>query len=145
MVTGLKAMAQQVLGDKAPLWDAATLARKRYGISDLIDDLRDPRNAIEATAIIGRLHEQLGDFYFRSLGIWSASGKHIPRRLEKIDAALSTRWEEAFLDALGGQRNKLILLTEEVLRPHGGFLFDGYRQDAPPDWRLADFLTEGRI
>ncbi len=112
------------------------ISRKRYAISDLIDDLRDPRNAIEAAAIIGRLHEQLGDFYFRSLGMWSASGKHIPRRRKKLDAALSTRWEEAFLDAWSGQRSKLIQLTEEILHPHGGLLFDGYRQDAPGDWRI---------
>ena len=132
MSNELKAIAKQVLSDRPPLWDAETLSRKRYAISDLIDDLRDPRNAIEAAATIGRLHEQLGDFYFRSLGIWSASGKHIPRRLEKSDAA-----------ALDGQRNKLILLTEEVLHPHGGFLFEGYRQDAPRDWRLADLSHNG--
>lgn len=132
-----KAMAAQALSDKAPQWDAETLSRKRCAISDLIDDLRDPRNAIEAAAIIGRLHEQLGDFYFRSLGVWSASGKHITRRLEKIDTVLSTRWEEAFLDAWSGQRSKLIHLTEEILRPQGGLLFDGYRLEAPPHWRIC--------
>ncbi len=81
------------------------------------------------------LHEQLGDFYFRARGYWSASKKHIPRRLARVDPSLAARWEEAFLDAWRGERNKLLLLTEEILSPYGGFLFSGHRLDAPPDWR----------
>jgi hypothetical protein len=137
MVNELKAMAQKVLDGKTPPWDAQTLDTKRYRITDLVDDLRDPRNPIEAAATIGLLHEELGNFYFRAQGLWSASKKHIPRQLAKIEPALSVRWEEAFLDAWRGQRNKLIHLTEDILRPYGGFLFDGFRLNAPPDWRLS--------
>jgi len=110
----------------------------RYSITDLVDDLRDPRTTLESAATVGLLHEQLGDFYFRAQGCWSASNKHIPRRLAKIDPFLAVRWEEAFLDAWRGERNKLLLLTEEILSPYGGFLFSGHRQDAPPDWRCIE-------
>jgi predicted nucleotidyltransferase len=102
MASGLKAMAAEILTAKTPQWDAQTLAAKRYEITDLIDDLRAPRNAIEAAVTIGLLHEELGNFHFRAQGRWSASKKHIPRLLTKIDPALSVRWEEAFLDAWGG-------------------------------------------
>ena len=132
----LKAMAQDVLSSSGAKWDAQTLAAKRYGITDLVDDLRDPRSSLEAAVTIGSLHEQLGDFYFRAQGAWSASKKHIPRQLARTDPALAIRWEEAFTEAWQGRRDKLLHLAEEILRPYGGLLFDGYRLDAPPDWRL---------
>jgi hypothetical protein len=88
-----------------------------YAISDLVDDLRDPRSFIEAAAIIGALHEQLGDFYFRAQGLWSASKKQLPRRLAKINPTLFVRWEEAFLQAWRGQTKQVIELTEDILRP----------------------------
>jgi hypothetical protein len=135
MASELRAMAQNVLSSQATKWDTCTLEAKRYGITDLVDDLRDPHTTLEAAATIGLLHEQLGDFYFRARGFWSASKKHIPRRLARIDPSLATRWEEAFLDAWRAERNKLLLLTEEILSPYGGFLFSGYRLDAPPEWR----------
>lgn len=136
MASELKALAAQLLSGRPPQWQTETIDGKRYAISDLIDDLREPRNTLEAAATIGKLHDQLGNFYFRARGIWSASGKHIPRRLEQIDAELAMRWEKAFLDAFAGQRGGLISLSEEILRPYGGFLFDGYRQDAPREWRV---------
>jgi hypothetical protein len=137
MADELKALARHLLGGRPKAWDVATLTEKRYGITDLLEDLRDPRTPLEAAATIGRLHEQLGNFYFRAQGLWSASNKHIPRRLAEIDSVLAARWEEAFLDAWRGQRDDLLLLTEEILRPYGGLLFAGYRSDAPPEWRQA--------
>jgi Nucleotidyltransferase domain len=137
LASELRTMARNLLSSPATIWDTHTLNAKRYGITDLVDDLRDPRTTLEAAATIGLLHEQLGDFYFRAQGSWSASKKHIPRRLARIDPALAARWEEAFLDAWRGERNKLLLLTEEILSPYGGFLFSGHRLDAPPDWRRS--------
>lgn len=135
MANDLKAMAQAVLRRLPDPWDVFTLNQKRYRITDMVDDLRDPRNDIEAAATIGILHEELGNFYFRARGMWSASKKHIPRRLAAIDAALATRWSEAFLEAWSGRRENLILLAEEIMAPYGGFLFDGYRLNAPAAWR----------
>ena len=137
MADELKAMAQQLLNGRPAEWDASALDAKRYGITDLMDDLRHPRTPLEAAATIGLLHAQLGDFYFRAQRLWSASGKHIPRRLARTDPALATRWEEAFLNAWGGQHHKLFLLAEEILRPYGGFLFAGHRVDAPSEWRMS--------
>ena len=136
MAVELKTLANRVLSEGAPRWDARTLDAKRYSITDLINDLRDPRTPLESAATIGTLHEQLGDFYFRAQGLWSASDKHIPRWLAKTDPALAARWEAAFLDAQQGQHNKLFSLTAEILLPYGGLRSAGHRLDAPPDWRL---------
>ena len=131
----LKALAQEVMSGQPPHWDAKTLEAKRYRITGMVDDMRDARTDLEAAATIGLLHEELGNFYFRSKGLWSASNKQISRRLAAVDAALAARWKETFLDAWRGQRKTLILLAEEILAPYGGFLFEGYRLDAPAEWR----------
>lgn len=135
MASELRTLARNVLSSPTTKWDTHTLNVKRHGITDLVDDLRDPRTSLEAATTIGTLHEQLGDFYFRAQGSWPASKKHLPRRLARIDPALAARWEEAFPAAWRGERNKLLLLTEEILSPYGWFLFSGHRLDASPDWR----------
>ncbi len=133
----LKALAREVISGQPPPWDAQTLHAERYRITDLVNDLRDARTDLEAAATIGVLHEELGNFYFRSKGLWSASNKQIPRRLAAVDPALAVRWTETFLEAWCGQRETLILLVEEILTPYNGFLFEGYRLDASAEWRTA--------
>ncbi len=135
LVFRLKSLADQVLDEKPSEWSEETIYHQRYGLTDLIDDLRDPRNSLEAHIIIGSLHETLGNFYFRSQRIWSASRKHIPRRIFKIDPALGSEWVKVFEAAYSGEYQALISLTEKILKPYGGFLFDGYRRNAPVNWR----------
>lgn len=135
LVDQLKSLAAQDMAGGPPQWDQETLYHQRYGLTDLIDDLRDPRNAFEAHITIAAIHETLADFYFRSQGLWSASRKHIPRRLMKVDPQFAQEWINTFEAAYAGQRQPLIDLTEKILKPHGGFLFAGYRRDAPAQWR----------
>jgi len=57
---------------------------------------------------------------------------------------LCTRYCRAFQSLFqDGEVGQVIQLTEELLAPHGGLLFDGYRSDAPPSWRTV--LTQGEI
>lgn len=133
----LKSVANKVLENGPSPWSEETLYHQRYLISDLIDDLRAPRNAAETNAVAGNLYEMLGNFYFRANNLWSASRKHIPRRLLQVDPALHHSWVEAFDQAFQSNTQKIIALSEQILKPFGGFLFDGYRREAPQDWRLA--------
>lgn len=137
----LKLTANQLLNERPPAWSEEIIYHQRYGISDLIDDLRDPRNSLEAHIVIGSLHEMLGNFYFRTKGLWSASRKHIPRRMEKLDLEFGKRWARVFEKAYLGNYSDLITFTEEILRPFGGILFEGYRRDAPAEWRIT--ATDG--
>lgn len=110
----------------------------RYLISDLVEDLREPRTQSEMHAIASQLYNAISNHYFRSQGLWSAKGKTIPRRLRKIDDAFASRFEEAF-DAVfvHGQPDKLIELATLTMSASGGFLFEGYRLDAPQEWRVG--------
>lgn len=110
----------------------------RYGLTDLIDDLRAPRSRELAIGAAVRLYSALGDAILRLNGHWSAQGKSIPWRLEQVDPKLAQQFNEAF-DAAFVQSDfdGIVHLTEDVLRPYGGLLFDGYRIDAPASWRIS--------
>ncbi|HLE12141.1 MAG: hypothetical protein A2504_17845 [Bdellovibrionales bacterium RIFOXYD12_FULL_39_22] len=136
----LKKMAEKLLAQNAPKWSDETIYHQRYGITDLIDDLRTPRNKLEANIVIGALHETLGNFYFRSRSLWSASKKHIPRQLLKHDRVLGERWIDSFSKAYAGEYANLIALTEEIVNPYGGLFFDGYKRTAPKEWRIPVVL-----
>lgn len=131
----LKSLADRVLDTGPTKYSEEQLKNLTYGICDLLDDLKSPRNAFEAKAIVAKLHEQLGDFWFRAQGKWSASGKHIPRRMLKLDYGFGEEWIKCFDSAFSGQSNDLITLTEGILKQYGGYIFDGYRRDAPKEWR----------
>jgi len=133
----LKKLAQKVLDQGPPRWTADEIYHARYQICDLIDDLRDPRNQLEAAIVSMKLEEMLGNFYFRANNQWSSSLKHIPRKLLKVNKVFGERWMKAFGDSLSGDSRDVISLTEEILKPFGGLLFDGYKREAPSKWRLS--------
>ena len=135
LVFKLKSLADRVLEVGPQIYNEEQLIDQRYAISDLLDDLRAPRNDFEAVVIAAKLHERLGEFWFRAQGRWSASGKHIPRRMHRLDPNFAECWQVAFAEAFSGKRERLIELTEGVLDRYGGYFFDGYRKDASPEWR----------
>lgn len=137
LVNRLKSLADQVLQIGPAKYSDDQLINARYGIGDLLDDLRGPRDNFEAKTTAAKLHEQLGDFWFRVQGKWSASGKHIPRRMQKLDPAFAKIWVQAFDMAFEGDSFPLIKMTETVLDQFGGAIFDGYRRTAPKDWKKA--------
>lgn len=132
----LKAQAASVMAMGPPALDAETERRWRYGVTDLLDDLRDPRSIDELVATGARLYEQLADYHLRRQGRWSGRGKAIPRALVRENAELCARYCRCF-DRLfkAGDPHEVILLAERLLAAGGGPLFEGYRSDAPAAWR----------
>ena len=108
----------------------------RYGITNLLDDIRDPRSYAELIATGGQLYEALADYYCRANGQWSAKGKSIPRVLEGLDPTVCRKYGESF-EALfrRGDPSAVIALAEELLQARGGLFFEGHRVDAPTQWR----------
>lgn len=119
----------------APL-DRVTLDRMRYDITDKLDDLRNDRPDFEKVAIGAALYIALADFILRSNGAWTGTSKWLPRKLMEFDAALGQDFAAAFNVLFReGNPGPAIEIAERVLVPHGGLLFDGYRNDAPAEWR----------
>ncbi|WP_323766183.1 nucleotidyltransferase domain-containing protein [Marinovum sp.] len=135
----LKDLAGQVL-DEGPIpWGQTDRDTSRYVISDLVEDIRAPRNSDELRIVAARLYAALADHFLRSRGLWSAKGKSIPRRLRRVDPEFQQRATEAFEAAiLAEDTDPVIRLCENVLEPDGGFLFEGYTRQAPKEWRMPD-------
>jgi Nucleotidyltransferase domain len=110
--------------------------RLRYFITDLVDDLRDPRPRGERVACAAALYPLLAEAALRGGGAWMGKGKWIPRRLAEFDPALARRFDRAFDDFLiRDNATRLIRLSAEILKPLGGPLWEGWRSDAPKTWR----------
>lgn len=132
-----KAMAESCLNQGPAPWSEKEIQRARYGITDLCDDLREPRSPEEILATGSRLYDSLTGFYFRSQNKWSAHGKSIPRRWKKDAPELAPEFFAAFSDLFEKRNPRLaIALSEKILHPHGGWLFENFHMDAPKDWRL---------
>ncbi|HEY9734007.1 MAG TPA: nucleotidyltransferase domain-containing protein [Drouetiella sp.] len=135
----LKLLAQQVIDAGPPALAESELEKRRYEITDLIDDIREPRSRAELMATGALLLNALADFYFRSHGMWSASGKRIFRKLGTADVKMQKEFEYSFSELFAEANSApCIELAERVLKEQGGFLFDGYKSHAPVDWRKED-------
>jgi hypothetical protein len=135
MASEMQQRAKAVLAaGPEPLTDEQ-IQEKRYQISVLMNELRAPRSHGEAMGSLSVMHETLADFYLRGRGAWSASGADIPKALLAVEAEFARRWQRVFTTAFMGDRSGLMSLVDEVLEPHGGFLFDGHVRKAPEHWK----------
>jgi hypothetical protein len=132
----LKQLAASLIAAGPPGLDAEAEQRARYAVTDLVDDLRDARSHDERVASGALLYEQLADYHLRRLKLWSARGKAIPRALRRADPVLCARYCHSF-DSLfrDDDAREVIELAEDLLAPAGGWLFEGFRSDAPAAWR----------
>jgi RimJ/RimL family protein N-acetyltransferase len=132
----LKREARTLLNNGPPPWSQAEIDSARYALSDLCDDLRQPRNPLESMATGCRLYPALADFFVRTRQQWSATGKSIPTRLSEVDAVRAGQFAQAFQDLFQAQDPTAVLqLCQEILQPYGGFVFAQPPQQAPAHWR----------
>ncbi|ESA37298.1 nucleotidyltransferase [Leptolyngbya sp. Heron Island J] len=133
----LKQLADDVLTAGPPVWDKDAIDRSRYTLTGLIDDIRAPRSRAELMASGIQLYDAVADHYLRSRNLWSAKGKTIPRRLQQVTPQFAAQFEESFSALfIHGDTDKLIGLVENMLKPCGGWLFEGYKLVAPGHWRI---------
>jgi hypothetical protein len=132
----LKRLAASVIESRPPTLSEEDIRKLRYNLTNLVNDIRQPRSKDELVASGTELYEALADYYLRTKTLWSAKGKSIPRILKQADADLCLRYCNSFEELFAnGQPAKVIALAEEILKPNGGFLFDGHKLDAPADCR----------
>ena len=134
----LKRLAAAVLNEGPPKWSEKDLSNSRYAITDLIEDLRDPRSTQELHATATLLYSTLANHHFRSRRVWSAKGKTIPRRLNALDIGLAGKFLNSFEKLFSENYTPSVIeLTKEILEPDGGFLFEGHKLEAPESWRIG--------
>ena len=132
----LKQLATSVMQLGPPGLKEEEIRKLRYDLTNLVDDIRQPRSRDELVASGTELYAALADYYLRTNMHWSAKGKSIPRILRQANADLCLRYAASFDELFAhGRPESAVALVEEILRPRGGFLFDGHRLEAPADYR----------
>ncbi len=132
----LKDLATAVIDLGPPKLSEEDVRKLRYDITNLVDDIREPRSKAELVGTGTQLYEALANHYFRSNNLWSAKGKSISRILQQADKDLCARYLNAFEELfVVGRTESVIWLAEEILKPSGGFLFEGHRLEAPENYR----------
>lgn len=110
----------------------------RYFLSDLADDLRAERPTDEFAAIAAQLYPRLIDLMLLGRNQWTGKGKWGPRLLRGFDPELASHAVAAFRDAVQGNPEALLALTDLELARHGGAHFAGYRVPAAREARLVN-------
>lgn len=132
----IKELASKIMDAGPPAWSQEQLDRSRFVITDILDDILCSQNRAAKIASTARLYELLAEFYFRAQNKWSASGKTILQFLKKQNYDLACLYRDAFDEVFKyGHTQLLDELARKILEPYGGFLWDGYRADAPKKWR----------
>ena len=135
---GLKELAKHALSEGPPALTSDQAQDRRYYISELLDDIRDPRSRQELFASAAPLYDEIATYLLRSRRAWTATGKGMLKRLKKADPVFARRFIDAFdLLYATGRPDKVVELGEDMLAVDGGLLFDGYRRDAPREWRRS--------
>jgi hypothetical protein len=134
--TRLKALAQRYMALGPHPLSQEQIDRQRYAITDMLDDIREPRSYHELIATGAKLFETLADHHCRINGRWSGSKKSVPRVLRKHDETFYQLFMDSFENLFReGEPDLVITLAETVLQQSGGLLFEGYKQNAPESWR----------
>ncbi|UFU00107.1 nucleotidyltransferase domain-containing protein [Radiobacillus kanasensis] len=119
--------AQQLLDDGPEEWTADIIETKRYFITDALDDFIGSSVRAEELFIANSLAELISEFVLRTNRRWIGASKWIVRSLKHYDEEFTERFVEAF-DTFyrTGDKHEVIKLADDVLKPFGGRLFEGF-------------------
>ncbi|MGX1264368.1 hypothetical protein RKD55_002172 [Rossellomorea marisflavi] len=130
----LKATANRMLSAGPETWDKDTIDRKRYFLTDALDDFEGGNDRGEGMFIAGHLADLLHEFVLRTNGCWIGSSKWILRALKEFDHEYALRFANAFDSYYQyGEKRGVITLVDQALSPFGGRLFDGFSVGKPGD------------
>lgn len=137
----LKCIAKALLDEGPKSLEQWQIDYKRFLITDLLADIQSPRNKHEQLVSGMRFYRDLAEFYLLTNGRWIGNGKGLVRCLEDFDQSMASEFFEAFeLFFTKGDLNRIKGLTLKILEPFGGMLWEGFKLDAPKDWRLRKEL-----
>jgi hypothetical protein len=124
----LRREATAFLAAGPPELSAAELDRRRYVLSDALDDLGDAVDPDERDATAGIVLTAAAELALLAGRQWLGGGKWLVRRLRVRDRTLADRLWAAHRRAVGrGDPADLIATADDVLARVGGRLTAGYR------------------
>ena len=126
--TAITERARSVLAAGPPELTTAELDWRRYGLTDLLDDLAGSTDPGETAVICWTAWRQTAELALLLAGHWLGGGKWLLRELRAADPALA-----AELVAASGDPARLIAVADLVLGRAGGRLWAGYRAEGQRD------------
>lgn len=134
-----KVIAADALANGPDAWNQAQIDKERFLITDILDDIKSPKNKEGQIISAVHLFEPLIQFYFRTQKKWAASGKSLMRLLKAENPDLAEEWTTAFENLIHtGDYKAVETVVTKILEPYGCYLWDGFRSDAPADWKECD-------
>jgi hypothetical protein len=91
-----KNIAEQALSKGPDSLTQAQIDKERFLITDILDDIKFPKNKEEQITSAVHLFEPLLQFYFRAQKKWTASGKSLMRLFKQENPELAEEWTTAF-------------------------------------------------
>ncbi|GKV54958.1 nucleotidyltransferase [Sporosarcina sp. NCCP-2222] len=127
LVQAVKQEADKLLKKGPAPWNEQTVRTKQYMLTDALDDFQGSTDDAESIFIANTLADRLHEFILRTNGRWIGDSKWVVRAMREFDSVFTDRFVTVF-DEFYRTRNKnpVIELAEEVLKPFGGRLFNGY-------------------
>ncbi|KGR78850.1 nucleotidyltransferase [Ureibacillus manganicus DSM 26584] len=108
-------------------WSEETIQLKRYFITDVLNDFIGCSIRAEELFIANTLAEILSEFVLRTNRKWIGASKWVYRTLRDYNEEFANDFVEAFDTFYKiGDKNPITQLADEVLKPYGGRLFDGF-------------------
>ena len=111
-----------------PLTESEWAAR-RYGLSDLLDDLSDASRGPELPFIANAVLTATCEMALLAEGRWLGTGKWLARELERLDVGLLQEVTVAHAAAIAGDSRPLADIAARALAHVGGPLSIGYHAD----------------
>jgi len=71
----MKDLASRVLAEGPIIWSQQDRENSRYAISDMVEDIREPRNRAELRIVVSNLYSAIADHFLRSQSQWSAKAR----------------------------------------------------------------------
>lgn len=84
--------------EAGPVVTEHELSTRRYGVTDLLDDLRDARDPLEQRVTAGLLFEKTAELMLLANGRWLATSKHLVRALRAWNSDRAESLAVPFLD-----------------------------------------------
>jgi hypothetical protein len=117
-----QARCASVLADGPPPMETTGLDRRRYELTDLLDDLTHSGDPAETVTIAATLWTRAAELALHADRHWLDGGKWLLRELRDLDAEFADRWIAAH-----GDPTQTAVFARDILDRVGGPLFDGYR------------------
>jgi hypothetical protein len=123
LAEAVRERARAVIAAGPPPPEATELDRRRYGLSDLLDDLRGSTDPSETVVICWNVVVEAAELALLLAGSWFGSGKWLLRELRAAEPELADE-----LIAAREEPGRLARAAEGVLARAGGRLWEGYYQ-----------------